>query len=66
MAVRIPKAVAEQCGVSEGSAVAMDVHGDRIVMRKRTYDLADMLTRVTADNAHPEQDIGEAQGNEQW
>lgn len=66
LAVRIPKAVAEQCGVSEGSAVAIDVQGGRIVMRKRTYDLADMLTQVTADNAHPEQDIGDAQGNEQW
>ena len=66
LAVRIPKAIAEQCGVSEGSSMAMDVQDGRIVMRKRTYDLAEMLTRVTADNAHPEQDIGEAQGNEQW
>ena len=66
LAVRIPKAIAEQWGVSEGSAIEMDSQGDRVVMRKQTYDLADMLTRVTADNLHPEQDIGETQGNEQW
>lgn len=66
LAVRIPKAVAEQCGVSEGSAVEMDAEEGRIVLRKRTHDLADMLNRITADNLHPEQDFGEPEGNEQW
>ena len=66
LAVRIPKAIAEQCGVSEGSAIEMDSQGDRIVMRKQTYNLAEMLTRVTPDNLHLEQDTGDTQGNEQW
>ena len=66
LAVRIPKAVAEQCGVSEGSAVEMDVQDGQIVLRKKSHDLADMLSRITADNLHPEQDFGEPQGNEQW
>ncbi len=66
LAVRIPKAIAEQWGVSDGSAIAMDSKGDHVVMRKQTYNLADMLARVTADNLHPEQDVGETQGNEQW
>ena len=35
-------------------------------MRKRAYELADLLSRMTADNLHPEQDIGKPQGNEQW
>ena len=34
LAVRIPKAVAEQCGVSEGSAVEMDAQEGQIVLRK--------------------------------
>ena len=66
LAVRIPKAVAEQCGVSEGSAVEMDARDGQIVLRKKSHDLADMLSRITADNLHPEQDFGEPQGNEQW
>ena len=66
LAVRIPKAIAEQWGVSEGSAIEMESRGDRVVMRKRAYDLADLLSRVTADNVHPEHDTGESQGNEQW
>jgi antitoxin component of MazEF toxin-antitoxin module len=36
------------------------------VLRKRTYNLADMLAQVTADNLHPELDTGPAQGNEEW
>ena len=66
LAVRIPKAIAEQWGVSEGSAIEMESRGDRVVMRKKAYDLDDMLSRVTADNLHPEQDTGEPQGNEKW
>ena len=66
LAVRIPKAIAEQWGVSEGSVIDMASHGDRVVMRKRTYDLDELLSRITDDNLHPEQDTGEPLGNEQW
>ena len=66
LAVRIPKAIAEQWGVSEGSAIEMDSRGDGVLMRKKAYDLAEMLSRITADNLHPEQETGEAQGNERW
>ena len=66
LAVRIPKAIAEQWGVGEGSAIELESEGDRVVMRKRAYDLAALLSRVTADNLHTEQETGEPQGNEQW
>ena len=66
LAVRIPKAIAEQCGVSEGSAMEMEAQDGGIVLWKRSHDLADMLSRITADNLHEEQDFGEPQGNEQW
>jgi antitoxin MazE len=66
LAVRIPKPIAEQWGVQEGSAIEIVSRGEQIVMRKRTYVLADMLAQVTADNLHPELDTGPAQGNEEW
>ena len=66
LAVRIPKAIAEQWGVSEGSAIEIASHGDQVVMRKRPYDLADMLDRVTDDNLHPEQETGDSLGSERW
>ena len=61
----IPKATSEQSGASEESAVEVVSKGDRVVTRKRPYDLADLLRRVTDDNLHPEQDTGAPQGNEQ-
>ena len=66
LAVRIPKPIAEQWGVQEGSAIEMVSQGDQIVMRKGTYNLKDLLEQVTPDNLHPEVDSGPAQGSETW
>ena len=66
LAVRIPKPIAEQWGVREGSAIEMNARGDRVVMRKRGYRLADMLAEINAGNLHAEQDAGPAQGAEAW
>ncbi len=66
LAVRIPKPIAEQWGVQEGSSIEMISQGDQVVMRKKTYNLDDMLDQVTEDNLHPEADTGPAQGNEAW
>ena len=66
LAVRIPKAVAKQCGISEGSAMEMDVQSGRIALWKRNYDLADMVSRITPENVHPETDMGPPRGHEQW
>ena len=66
LAVRIPKPIAEQWGVHDGSAIEMVSRGDQVVMRKKTYSLADMLAQITAENLHPESDTGPVQGNEEW
>jgi antitoxin MazE len=66
LAIRIPKSVAQQWGVREGSAIEIVSRGDHVVLRKRAYDLSEMLDQVTADNLHSEQGMGAAQGNEEW
>ncbi len=66
LAVRIPKPIAEQWGVQEGSAIEMISQGGQIVMRKGSYDLDDLLEQVTPDNLHAEVDSGPAQGHEAW
>lgn len=66
LAVRIPKPVAEQWGVREGSKVEMVPQGDQLVMRKKAYDLAEMVARMTPDTLHTEADTGPAQGKEEW
>ena len=66
LAVRIPKPLAEEWGVHDGSAIEMTTDGERLTLTKRAYDLDELLSRVTTDNLHSEWDIGSAQGNETW
>lgn len=66
LAVRIPKPLAEQWGVQEGSAIELVSRGEQVVMRRRTWRLEEMLDRITDDNLHPELDAGPARGNEEW
>ena len=66
LAIRIPKAIAQQWGVREGSAIEIIPRGDDVVLRKEAYDLAKMLAQVTDDNLHADQNTGPIQGNEEW
>lgn len=66
LAVRIPKAIARRWGVSEGSGIEMTLRGDQVILCKPAYKLTDLLAGVTAENLHPEQDIGDSRGSEQW
>ena len=66
LAIRIPKPVAEQWGVQEGSPIEIVPSGDQVVLRKKVHNLEDMLADVTPDNLHSEWDTGPAQGREEW
>ena len=55
LAIPIPKPIANQWGVSEGSTVELAPEGDTLVLRKHAYDLGTLLAGITADNAHGEQ-----------
>lgn len=66
LAVRIPKPIAEQWGVHEGSAIEIVASGDEVVLRKRRYDLADLVARMRPEHQHPEHDWGGPQGEEVW
>ena len=66
LAVWIPKPVAEQWGVREGSRIEMIPRGDRLVMRRKAYDLETILDRITPETLHSEVDTGSAVGDEVW
>ena len=66
LAIRIPKAVAQQWGVGKGTTVEIAPEGDNLVLRKRTYDLETMLSQITPENLHNEADWGPARGAEAW
>ena len=54
LAVRIPKPIADQWGVSAGSAVEIVPEGDTLVLRKHTYDLEALLAGIRPENVHGE------------
>jgi antitoxin MazE len=66
LAVRIPKPIAEEWGVRDGSAIEIITAGDELVLRKQTYNLEQLLSQVTPDNLHAEHETGTAQGGEAW
>ena len=66
LAIRIPKPVAEQWGVDQGTAIEIATSGNRLVLRKKVYDLAEMLADIGPGNVHDEVDAGSARGVEAW
>jgi antitoxin MazE len=69
LAVRIPKAFAEDMGLEENSPVDIGVvEGDLVVSPPpaRAFTLARLLTEVTEDNLHHEVETGPAVGREVW
>ena len=69
LAVRLPKAVAVEAGVSEGDRVSIDVAGDgSIVLRnsRPKYTLKELVAGIHPRNRHKEADWGPPAGEESW
>lgn len=66
LAIRIPKAVAEQWGVEEGSPVEIIAQDECVLLRKRRFDLDAMIAEMSTDRQHPETDWGRPEGTEVW
>ena len=68
LALRIPRAVAQQIRVAEGEVVELKVDADALVIRpaRRRYRLADLLRQVTPKNVHPETVWGPRRSKVAW
>ena len=66
LAVRIPKAVAEQWGVKEGSTVEMSQDAQGIHLRKRKYTLEELVAQIDPENLPPYLWDDEPRGKEVW
>ena len=69
LALRIPKALADEIGVSENSPVQLALHDRQLVIgpiKESSYILEHLLAQVTDDNRHGEIDLGPATGGEVW
>jgi len=69
LAVRIPKTVADEIGLTNKSAVEITITDGQILIRPvqtQVYRLDDLLAQITPDNLHGEFDTGDAVGKEVW
>ncbi|MCA9790559.1 MAG: AbrB/MazE/SpoVT family DNA-binding domain-containing protein [Candidatus Eremiobacteraeota bacterium] len=69
LAVRIPRALAEELSLMKGVEVDLQVEDGRLVVvptRRPRYELCDLVREITDENRHPQLDWGEARGEEAW
>jgi len=66
LAVRIPKAVAEQARLQEGDAIVIEALKGHIVLRpaERIPTLEELVAQITPENRHKEADWGPDVGKE--
>ena len=67
LAVRIPKAFAEEIGLEEHSSVRLTLKEGGLLITPDAgakWSLAELLLRVTEDNKHREWETGAAEGAE--
>lgn len=65
LAVRLPKEAAASAGLREGAVVDLAVQGDSIVLRRRRYDIRELVSRIDR-KAQPPLFEDEPKGSEEW
>jgi antitoxin MazE len=68
LGVRIPKAIANEVGLKEGTQVDVRVSGRNVILEpaRREYTLSELVEGITPKNRHGETDWGPPVGNEGW
>ena len=69
LALRIPKAFADEVGLQRETSVEVSLADGKIVVTpvtKSKLTLEQLLSKVTKKNLHHEVDTGSAVGNETW
>jgi antitoxin MazE len=69
LALRIPRAYANEIAITEGQPVDVRVTRGRLVIAPiagKTYELADLVAGITRKNRHAEIDTLQSLGKEVW
>jgi antitoxin MazE len=73
LALRVPKAFAQEIGASVGKAANMEVRDGKLVVeiakpkrRRRRYTLEQLVAGIRPENRHDELEWGPPVGNEVW
>ncbi len=68
LALRLPKSVAAQAGIEEGTPVSLSVEGQNIVISRAEppyqVDVDELIARITPENRHKAVEFGAPVGNE--
>lgn len=67
LGIRIPKNLASDLRINEGSKVEILFEDDKLVIvKKEKITLKEKLNRITPENIHREITSGKPRGNEEW
>ncbi|HJV33961.1 AbrB/MazE/SpoVT family DNA-binding domain-containing protein [Geomonas sp.] len=68
LAVRLPKGLADECGIEANSPIEIVREENTLVIRPltRKASLESLLAQVTEDNLHGEVETGPPAGRELW
>ncbi len=66
LAVRLPKEIVESVGLREGAALELTVADDAIVLRRRRYDIAELVAAIDEATIPPLLLEDEPRGSEAW
>jgi antitoxin MazE len=69
LGVRIPRPLADQAQIEEGSVVEIEEKDGVITIRSvapQEYALDELVSGITEENRHGEVDTGGSTGNEAW
>ncbi len=69
LALRIPKYIANQIKIRNGSNVDVSLNEDKIIIKPikdNQESLDSLLSKIKNDNIHKEKDFGEPVGSEIW
>ena len=69
LAVRIPRAVVREAGLTEGDRLSLDLEADGSIVlrsRRRRYSLDELVRKITAKNRQGETKWSRAAGKESW
>ena len=68
LAVRIPKAIADEAGIREREEIEVQVKNKIISIRRiqKELSLSQLIKAIKPENLHGEIDFGARHGNEAW
>ena len=68
LALRLPRSLAEDARMAEGTPIDLHVDGEKLVVTvaRPRYKLSDLLDGMGAQTRHGETDWGEPRGDEAW